>query len=302
MRNSQMLEATRSRFSLIAYLYNDWPAPDGDWTKPWVIGNDVRLQRVEPWMQSESVTGPLGRIQRDIVAERDRFVISVNYELETSETDAVDRLADATTALWLARPSAVGSLLRLNLRWIEGDRWVPMRIGTAKRLYALSRYKDARLNAEDLVSAQGLYTALTSLQPEGPVRIAARALLDALHDASWPLRYVLLWIALEALFGAPSGGEAMFRLTYRMAMFLKGPGGEGRDLFRRAKKDYSIRSDIVHGMRERDIADSDEVMAAAEEWVREALRRVLFDSRVTEKFNGKARDQWLEEMVFGVHD
>jgi hypothetical protein len=141
---------------------------------------------------------------------------------------------------------------------------------------------------------------LIALPGQGPVRVATRALLDALHDSSWQLRYVLLWIALEALFAPPGGGEATFRLTSRLAFFLKGPTPEGRALFRRAKNtDYSIRSDIVHGMRERDIKDSHEVMATAEEWVRLSLNKILSDPKLTDLFNGKGQDEWLEEMIFG---
>jgi hypothetical protein len=83
-----------------------------------------------------------------------------------------------------------------------------------------------------------------------------------------------------------------------MAIFLKGGGSDGRELFRRVKKDYSIRSAIVHGMRERSIADSNDVMATAEDWVRQSLVKILADTTITAKFNAKTRDQWLEEMIF----
>jgi hypothetical protein len=52
-------------------------------------------------------------------------------------------------------------------------------------------------------------------------------------------------------------------------------------------------------MRERDIKDSHEVMATAEEWVRLSLNKILSDPKLTDLFNGKGRDEWLEEMIFG---
>jgi len=289
-----------SRFCLVAYLYKDWPEPEADLTKPFEFGAGVRLQRVEPWMQSGSVAEPLGRIQREILAEPHRFVIAVDYEAENADRGAVRKLQDATTALWLAKPSAVGSRLRLDLRQIDDEVWIPTHIGAAVRLHALETYKNARLTAEDLKAARKLYFALTALPEEGPVRMAATMLLDALHASSWPLRYAQLWIALEGLFGAQSPGEVIFQLAYRMATFLKGGGSDGRELFRRVKRDYAIRSAIVHGMREKRIADSDDVMATAEDWVQQALLKILSDATVTEKFNAKTRDQWLEEMIFDI--
>jgi hypothetical protein len=53
-------------------------------------------------------------------------------------------------------------------------------------------------------------------------------------------------------------------------------------------------------MREKSIADSDDVMATAEGWVRQALVKILSDAAVIEKFNSKTRDQWLQEMIFDV--
>lgn len=83
-----------------------------------------------------------------------------------------------------------------------------------------------------------------------------------------------------------------------MAVFLRGRGSDGRDLFRRVKKDYTIRSAIVHGMRERKIADSNEMMATAEGWLQQSLVKILLDATLTEKFNGETRDAWLGEMIF----
>jgi hypothetical protein len=168
-------------------------------------------------MQSLSVSEPLGRIQRELLAEPQRFVIAVDYEAENADRAAIRKLQDVTTALWLAKPSAVGSRLRLHLRQVDNGSWVPTHIGTAVRLQGLATYSKARLTMEELKAARDLYPALVSLPEEGAVRMAATMLLDALHESSWPLRYAQLWIALEGLFGAESAGEVVFQLAYRIA-------------------------------------------------------------------------------------
>jgi hypothetical protein len=53
-------------------------------------------------------------------------------------------------------------------------------VGTAARLHALEIYKKMRLTADDLQLARKIYAALTALSEEGPVRMAANLLLDAL--------------------------------------------------------------------------------------------------------------------------
>ena len=47
-----------SKFCVVAYLYNDWPEPEADLTKPFELGAGVRLQRVEPWMRCSRLYPP----------------------------------------------------------------------------------------------------------------------------------------------------------------------------------------------------------------------------------------------------
>ncbi len=209
------------RLCIVAYLYNDWPEPEADLRTPFELTADVRLQRVEPWMQSASVAEPLGRIQREILAESNRFVLAVDYESENADREALRKLQDATTALWLPKPTAVGSRLRLHLQQLAGDVWIPTNIGTAVRLHALETYKNTRLTVDDLAASRKLDAALAGLPDEGPVRMTANLLLDALHESSWPLRYTQLWIALEGLFGAQSPGEVIssnYRIEWRSSL------------------------------------------------------------------------------------
>jgi hypothetical protein len=176
------------------------------------------------------------------------------------------------------------------------NTWAVRSVASA-RLVLHPRDLETRLTSDDLDRARQLNVALAAAPPTGPPGVAARILLDALVTRTWTSRYLFLWIALEALFAAEAGGEAMFRLAYRMALFLR-RGDEARDLFRRATKAYGIRSAIAHGHRKRDLPDSDAVMAEVEDWIREALSKILLDQRLLERFSGNERDEFLTELTF----
>ena len=113
-----------------------------------------------------------------------------------------------------------------------------------------------------------------------------------------------MWIALEALF-APSS-EVSYRLSSRLALFLKGPGREAQETAGRARDGYETRSKIAHGGRLPKKTTKDKARAMlreAETWVRESLCRIVEDSEIAADFiSSEKRDAYLERRVFGVSD
>ena len=82
------------------------------------------------------------------------------------------------------------------------------------------------------------------------------------------------WIALESLFlGRDERLELSYKAALRMARFLGSSAGEREEIFRKIKKSYSVRSDIVHGKPPPD--DIAERAAFTEEQLRRALRQVV---------------------------
>ena len=75
---------------------------------------------------------------------------------------------------------------------------------------------------------------------DSAVRTAIRALWTGLTSQTLDIRYSLLWVALEALFGANESGEITYKVSQRIAFFLANTPEEGRRLFRTAKKCYGI--------------------------------------------------------------
>src|SRR5262249_40706002 len=62
-----------------------------------------------------------------------------------------------------------------------------------------------------------------------------RTVWAGLQTNTVEIRYSLLWIALEALFGPEDGGEITHRLSQRIAFFLKTENPATREMFRTAK-------------------------------------------------------------------
>ncbi len=111
------------------------------------------------------------------------------------------------------------------------------------------------------------------------------------------IRYALFWIALEALFGAEDPKEITYRLSQRVAFFLAGGRHEAKALFSMAKKGYVFRSKIVHG-RWREEPENTTRMAEVEALVRRSLMRVIESENLRSTFSGKAREGFLDDLVF----
>ena len=126
---------------------------------------------------------------------------------------------------------------------------------------------------------------------------SARASWAALGMPTPEIRYLLFWIALEALFGPDDARETTFRLSQRIAMFLAEDSDEARRLFQTAKKCYSFRSKVAHGRWKYD-PNADSLMAETEKLIRRSMLRLLTDQDLVSKFHGKGREVYLDELVF----
>ena len=111
------------------------------------------------------------------------------------------------------------------------------------------------------------------------------------------MRYLLLWIALEALFGADS--EITFRISQRIAFFISGQA-EAKETFRRMKRAYNWRNKIVHGLRHRELKreESEQVLHDTETAIRKALRRILLDAAMVGNFVDNRREPYLDELAY----
>lgn len=222
----------------------------------------------------------------------------------SKQAQAIELIHLANLALWLALPSKIGFEILVHADQPDADTWNLRQLHIFHPLIPLSSYAQARLGKNDFEFARGLYLALASLTKlprEGTVWTAIHALRQALTEETWVIRYLLLWVALEALFGPEDAREVTFRLSQRAAFFLTDDRMEAQKLFDVVKTGYSWRSKVVHGMRLRKRpkkTSDEEMMSEVEDLLRRSLKRLLNDLPTIETFEGKNRERYLDSLVF----
>jgi hypothetical protein len=99
------------------------------------------------------------------------------------------------------------------------------------------------------------------------------------------------------IFGTTERAEVTHKLAERIALFLADSPEVGRELFRKVKKCYGTRSQIMHGRWKHD-PSINTAMADTEDIVRTVLLRLAANESLTKKFISSARERFLEELVF----
>lgn len=116
-----------------------------------------------------------------------------------------------------------------------------------------------------------------------------------------PVRFLLLWIALEALFGTSS--EISYRIAQRVAFFNTESRAEAKKVFDKARKGYNWWSKIVHGLKLRNLnrEESEEVLYDTETMIRTSLQKALLGEGVSDNFADKNREAYLDSLVFSAN-
>jgi hypothetical protein len=157
--------------------------------------------------------------------------------------------------------------------------------------------QDTLTSLNDVMDAAKLHNALLSIPKKNAVWTATRALWSAITTSAVDLRYLLFWIALEALFGPNEGTEVSFKIAQRISFFTADASKTARENLKVVKECYSMRSKIVHGRWE-----GDPKMAKAMETTENAARIVflylLRHPELMAVFRSRKRDEFLEDWVF----
>jgi hypothetical protein len=207
----------------------------------------------------------------------------------------VERAYLANLALWLQHPSPTGFNLIFNMP--EFGNFIIQGSERCDRFLCHPDDEGERIEQSDLEPAKLLFAALSKIPRETALWTALRALTAALQMNSEEIRYLLLWVAIEALFG--TNFEIKYRISQRLAFFIANNRSEARDLFTIAKKAYDFRSKVAHGAWKED-KHSTALTASTESLIRRALVRLLKDEETTKQFLGgnDRREAYLDELVF----
>jgi hypothetical protein len=209
----------------------------------------------------------------------------------------------ANLAMWLQRLPRVGFNLVFHVR--KGSEAFN-REGPSRHDRFLNHPNDEshrrRITSDDLEHVKSLYSALSRIPRHCALWTACRAVTSALQMQRNEIRHLLLWIALESLFGIEKGtGEIKYRLSQRLAFFIANDRAEARELFAKAKKGYDARCKMAHGNWGPSTQSSEEALALTgntEEFLRRALTRLLRDDETINQFCGRSRDAYLDALPF----
>ncbi len=284
--------------------------------KPIGLGHNVIFRLVPDWLKEEQILKALTEEERNNLIGGKRFVLMLEYTADSlgdpdpelrgkkprsKQVRALELIQLANIALWLAKPSSISFNLVIhadcpttNWSWRQIQKCPPL----------LPHHNDSgnRLTRSDVESAQNLHLALYDLPRDGAIWVAVGTLWKSLLESQWEIRYVLLWIAMEALFGPDDARETTYRLSQRVAFFLATDKEEAQKFFEDARTNYGWRSKVVHGMRLSKLSDNEsrQILHRTEEFVRKTLNRLLNDPKLIQIFSGKNRESYLDNLPFSV--
>jgi hypothetical protein len=291
------------------------PAGNGSGLRlPVPLAPGITLHAAPAWLTDEQDWHvELGLLDREAVKEATTVFVA-EYEADAlgsadpnwtgrgprSIQNSVDvSLALSSLALWIARPSPLACGIVMHF---EAFRDEPV-LRSGRRLEPIivsETEAKNELTDDDFQIAAPLATALVRMPRGGALWTAISMLLRSLPERQIEIRYLLHWVALEALFGPDSGGETVHQLSERIAFFLGTTPDEKRKHFATAKSLYDIRSKIVHGrVPKKFVGDASlHMIGETEQIVRLALRKILLDHELTSRFASDARNEYLAGLAF----
>jgi hypothetical protein len=216
------------------------------------------------------------------------------------ELRAERRIRNAALAMWLAHPF-----------WLE----VPLAVRASAREDGIFRWEGGgrpdmdvqlgwgsdpgnsgnRVPGDALKEARVLYEGMTSLPDGGAVAVALDALWYSLTLRKPLLAFLVLWIALEALFG-PEGPERVVACLKRwIPGFVEERAGISGLSRGTVDKWYRARCKIAHGrsLRPKDAKKAAELTDTAkgvENVARRSLVAILKDPSLATLLNGETRE------------
>jgi hypothetical protein len=198
-------------------------------------------------------------------------------------------------SLWVQHPSPAGFTLAFHMP--EFDDFIIQASAHHDQFLCHPDDQGERIDASDLVRARKIFTALRLIKRHSAVWTSLRATSIALQLNQEEVRYLLLWVALEALFGATS--ELKFRISQRIAFFIARDRVEANRVFVDAKKAYDLRSRIAHGSPWKPDNTSTALVRTTETILRRSITEIL-EERTVDIFTGsnEKRAAFLDNLVF----
>jgi Apea-like HEPN len=211
---------------------------------------------------------------------------------------ALDKISLANLALWISKPNGLVFFPIIHFTYDDGTQ--VSNYSRIQRIKPHIGYLNDNVQVEDFKKACTIYQHILSLDRQGTTWRAIYSLLTALHETDFPTRFIQIWIGLEALFGPEERNELSYRISQRIAFFLKSNTDDVKELFKNVKNSYVLRSKIVHGLHLNYLKNVDvgEITLFVEKLISHVFLKELGDINIIREFENKKRDIFLDNLVF----
>jgi hypothetical protein len=289
---------------------------------PFAFDDHVSLEQLPEWLREDRVLRDMGSFDKDMIRKEVRHALTAHFRApvddardpsslatrgrpgpQTERETALSRILLANLALWIATPSCLGFRLVLVLKKPRED-WEVHGSGSASQLVPHEQHRENVVDEPALHRARALYQALCRLPRDCNLWPGLESLWSALTHEVWLVRFLLLWVALESLYGSDSPQETTFRLSQRAALFLAEDRPAAKTRFDEIKEGYKWRSRIAHGMQPNQMkkltADrSKQLSLDAESLLRASYLKILLDPEMVTTFQDpKHREMYLDSLVY----
>ncbi|SPP64735.1 HEPN domain-containing protein [Nitrospira lenta] len=280
---------------------------------PYQLSEGVSLQAAPDCTAiPDVIDGLREQVGETIVADGCHHCIAIEYCSEKSPSqglgqapvwsehdDSEQRIRLAHLAFWLVRPTAL-TFTTVVVAEMHDIAWITAAIHTYGPTYGSGEAAQSELSSEDLVGVSKTLKALDAVSRGKAIHTAALLITKALSDPTVEFRSLLMWLAMESLFGTSDTGEVTFQLAQRVAFFLESDRSKAKETFKLVKACYDIRSKLVHGFKVTKISDQkfNEFTLNSETLLRRSLLTILNDNSTIENIDGAGRDSYLNGLAF----
>lgn len=302
------------RWQTVAPVRYDKDLPQGI-ALPYAFAEGTVLDELPKWVKTESTLRTFAAALSMQLEEWTRLSLQVAYEADSLgspdptvsigperslQSSAFQSTKDINLALWLARPTSFGLRAVLHGEELDGE-WHIRQAARLETLASLPEYEDSRLEADDFEMGRTLFTIIHALARGSLLRTALDATMRGLSEKNSVLRFTIMWIVLESLYGPTDGREVTFRISQRIALLLGKSKEEALSHFKTAKANYGWRCRVVHGLHLSGLTGekSLRLMGELENMVRLSLLRILGDPVVLAHFESDSRESYLDGLAFG---
>ncbi|MBN1862783.1 MAG: hypothetical protein JW790_03990 [Dehalococcoidales bacterium] len=200
-------------------------------------------------------------------------------QIGLAENDRVSGLlVDMVTALRLCHRGMItpGPLISASLRdseWGVGGTTIWSPLSKSDFLHSEHKYTLYQADADQVSELARSVIGLRDREGPDNLNIPLRRFNSSYHGAPED-KLIDHMIAFESLY-LGYDQELKYRLALRVAVLLGRGEAERKTIFGKIRKAYKLRSDIVHGNRQLEWHDLEEIIYETEEYLRCSIRRFL---------------------------